>query len=201
MSKMEVQLDDQRAFDRRAYYRINDAVALRVEKIAEDGMEQAIERYQRDHARLGLSNLFAHEHQNSLPEFKSIEERHPEIARYLGTLHTRIEQLARALAQSEDDMPSYPTHKVDISGNGIRFVHDKPLFEDGHVLMNIVLFPDRIRLLCIARVINCDEGDSEYGGAEFPVALEFVHIHDGDRELLVKHIYALQLQSLRSRQD
>ena len=65
----------------------------------------------------------------------------------------------------------------------------------------MVLFPSMIGILTISRVIHCERMDD--GNSQFPwqVAVEYEHLRETDRELLVRHIMAKETEQLRAQRS
>ena len=60
------------------------------------------------------------------------------------------------------------------------------------------LLPSGLRLVIIARVAKVDESP-ERGG--YRISLDFEHLHEADREILIKHIHGKQMEALSSAQE
>jgi hypothetical protein len=198
MSKHDTPADD--LAERRDYFRINDAVALEVEPIAADALSDYEARFETDRLRCGLANYLSHRDEQLLPKRKKLEKRDPDLVSYLDELERRISLLADLVVNDGDGEPC-PSHVVNISGSGIDFAYHKPLPEGSYALLRIRLFPEQTRIMAIGRVMHAGHyADSKPGDAErgdFRAGMHFVRIHEEDRELLIKHIHSLQMQSLR----
>ena len=68
------------------------------------------------------------------------------------------------------------------------------------VELKLKLLPSGLRLVIIARVILV-ETDAGEDDRKFRVSLDFEHLHEADREILIKHIHGKQMEQLSSAQD
>lgn len=58
--------------------------------------------------------------------------------------------------------------------------------------------PSGLRLVIIARVVKV-EMDPDQG--ENRISLDFEHLHEADREILIKHIHRKQMEALSNAQE
>jgi len=65
------------------------------------------------------------------------------------------------------------------------------------VELKLKLLPSGLRLVIIARVVLV-ETDSSQDPGEYKISLDFEHLHEADRETLIKHIHGKQMESLSS---
>jgi len=195
--------------ERRDYFRVNDAVALHVEPIDAADLPALQARFDDERLRFGLGNYFAHCSEQILPQRKRIQSRYPDVADYLQSLEQRLDMLAGLLA-SDGGLAEASSHVANISGSGIDFAYHRPLAEGEHALLRVVLFPDQARILAIGKVVHtghyegCQPAGTRDGvgqAQQFRAGMRFEHIHEADRERLIKHIHGLQMQSLRTRRD
>ena len=60
------------------------------------------------------------------------------------------------------------------------------------VELNLELLPNKQKIVVFAKVVRCEQLASK----QFNITLDFEHIHESDREILIKHIHGKQLKSL-----
>ena len=60
------------------------------------------------------------------------------------------------------------------------------------------LLPSGLRLVIIARVVKVDDAPGQDGQL---ISLDFEHMHEADREILIKHIHGKQMEALSSAQE
>jgi len=87
----------------------------------------------------------------------------------------------------------------EIGATGIRFDSDKPLAEDTKLFMRIMLTSDRHYLETAAVVRRCVESINSDPAAPHGIAAEFVGFSEAESELLIKHLFQRESESLRMR--
>ena len=182
--------------ERRRYYRIDDYVALKVVALSEAELADRLAQSERDDASTLLMNRLRLQRDKHLPNLRAAQQRYPEIASYLVLLEEQIELLARVVTNQQDDLPDSPTDPVNLSAQGIRFNHATPMEAGDAMELHIKLFPSLVRVVVQGHVVNCAAIGADEGGEEFSIAADFTHIREEDRELLVKHIHRLQIDTL-----
>ena len=68
----------------------------------------------------------------------------------------------------------------------------------------MVLFPALVGIVTISRVVSCSRMEDDNTRFPWQVAVEYEHLRETDRELLVRHIMSKeteQLRALRSEND
>lgn len=195
---LELEYDDS---ERRQYFRINDRIAMVYVEVSQSDLETALNDFEERSWNCGITNRLIHQRELNLPELRAIKQKLPQVASYLESIEEQITWLAQLQTPDLLQIPSEPTHEVNISGTGLSFYCNDTLAPGMTVELRMRLFPSRFRLLAYGKVRWCthiDSRDSKYQNA---VGVEFSRIHDADRELLVKHIHKQQLSSLRARSD
>ncbi len=182
--------------ERRRSFRVDDQIGLRVRPLSPQQLAQALERFESKRRGFGLANEFARRRERLLPTLKPIEMSHPQIATYLEHLESKIDALAAQLG-GDADLPTHPSHAVNLSAHGLCFYHDHALSPGTALELYLRLFPSGIGLLALATVIWCGPCAQRPTGNSHAVAVDFSHIHDDDRNLLVKHTLDKELTALR----
>jgi len=203
MSSQVPAADDATELNRRETFRINDRVALAVEPLSEEEYRQrrAAGHGERDVQRILNSIIATGENQRGL--LRGIRDTDPAVAEYLQSLEERLNTLARLLGRAGRRVEDHPTHDVNLSGTGIRFNHDRQLARGTRLALEIQIFPSRTCLELLGTVVRSHERESTRRGPHWQVAADFSDIHPDDRELLIRHVHALQLDYVRrgSRRD
>ncbi|MEO0615000.1 MAG: hypothetical protein AAFY69_02595 [Pseudomonadota bacterium] len=86
----------------------------------------------------------------------------------------------------------------EIGATGIRFDHDLPIAEGSKVFLQVLLTADRHYLETAAVVRRTPEPICE-GSGRHGVAAEFVGFSEAESELLIKHLFQRESESLRMR--
>ncbi|MDH5765701.1 MAG: PilZ domain-containing protein [Gammaproteobacteria bacterium] len=183
--------------ERRDYFRIEDRLYLSYECITdEDYLKSPEILSQSGESSFSLTASFAtlnHENNHLLSNIKRTT---PEIAQYLAMLNQKIDSLGKHLLESSMELSQNNLVDANISASGIAFTARKSLDKNQALRIKIVLMPEKIGILTYGRVINCTQDNVQNG---FIISLDFEHILDNDRELLIKHNLNKQMIELRKR--
>ncbi len=175
--------------ERRRYYRIDDKVAFRLEPLARGDIDARIARFMTGDHAYSLRNDYNYAIEQHLGDRQRIEAKMPELARYLGVLEKQIERVTERLIGDDEDSMTRQT--VSISAQGIVVRTPQEVAPKQLVELALKLLPSGLRLVIIGRTVSVDRDEDGYR-----VALDFEHIHESDRELLIKHIHGKQMESL-----
>ncbi len=183
--------------DRRAYFRIDDAVRCRYRVLGD--ADQADARAAADGMACDftvMSHLEAIGQQAAVL-LRRIEARDPELAEYLGMLERKIDTLGRALIARDSDFASVAAVPVNISAGGMAMRTPEP-FERGAVLeLHLLLLPGLQGLICQAEVVSVEALSSAEENSPYLVRLNYRHLSDPDRDILIRHILRKQGELLR----
>ena len=87
----------------------------------------------------------------------------------------------------------------EVGATGIRFDYPEPLAEDSKLFLQIMLVADRHYLETAAVVRRRGEPSNPGRGDMFGIATEFVGFSEAEAELLIKHLFQREGESLRMR--
>ncbi len=202
MSKQDNQIDH--ADDRRNFFRVDDTIRLSLARVPEDEFEERVERL--DHDRAGnftvMSSLAAITAQMTIG-LRRIENRDPDLAAYLRAIDQKIEVIGRAFIAEESDEIAKQAVPVNLSAGGMCVGSHEAFAPGSHVEIRMLLFPSFTGLMIYGTVIDSaapkvDDGQ-EVQRFEQLVRVEFTHIREQDRELLIRHLLRRQSDQLRDR--
>jgi hypothetical protein len=180
--------------ERRRYYRIDDELLIAVSTIAKEQIDDHLEDFWANEHAFSIRNSFNFEIDQHLADRHKIVKKMPELGRYLAVLEKQIRHLTDQLI-SDDAEQSMTRKIVSLSAQGVAYFDDQSPPPDELVELKLTLLPSGIRLVIIARVVKIEQ-DPDLGGSR--VSLDFEHLHEADREILIKHVHARQLESLSS---
>lgn len=129
-----------------------------------------------------------------------VEEKKGQIYAYVQMIDRKLDMILDLLTKSKNE-GLYINKYVDVSigGAGIRFVSDVKLHAGEYVELRVILpmlpYPKITSLCQVTRSRNVTKVD---GVGDWEVALRFLTINEGDRDLLVKYIFARERESLRN---
>ncbi len=186
--------------ERRAFYRVNDAVALKVHKLDSTLLERAKDRIRQREYELQVLNGKGDDNSHLQTAIREVEAKHPEVANVFRLLESRLDALANMVANQDIVTADAPNAVASMSGSGLGFDWPTAFYEGDHLMVELTLFPARYQIEAIATVVRGNPANRSTNG-NFHCALEFSQIAAADRETLLQHIHHLQLQALRSRND
>lgn len=179
--------------ERRRFFRIEDIVSLKAEVIDEKQVPERLENFWKDQHQFSIRNEFNFQLEQHQSDLRKISAKMPELGRYLGLLQQQLDILTDKILQ-EDDKFTTLDKKVNLSAQGISFT-SKESAKVGDILeLHLKLNPGKQKIVVFSRVVKCEPVVDEQG--HYKIALDFEHIHEADREILVKHVHGKQLLAL-----
>lgn len=184
--------------ERREYFRIDDRVLLNLRPITEAEAAAVHERIvERVADRFTVAANFAVNSRATARLLHGLSSSSPDAARYMKLLDQKLNQLARLFVLDEIERGDYPLLNVNLSAGGL-VLPSRREFAAGELLeMRMVLYPDMVGILTVARVVYCERQAQQPGDFPWQVAVEYEHIRESDRDLLVSHIMARETELLR----
>lgn len=181
--------------ERRSSYRVSDRVGLRVSLVPAKAEQAALNNAKATRERFAMINKLLVSREKSLPAFRKIERRSPDVAKYLRHLEKQIEMVARVFGQAGNALPDEPTDDVSISASGLSFSSESAYPVDALLELRIVLFPEQVHLFLYGRVVRVE---SELDPDLPTVSVAFDDLSVDDSELLIKHLHNVQMHSLNN---
>lgn len=186
--------------ERRAFYRISDAVALKLNKLDPNALNAAIDKIKRQEFELQALASKGGADAQFQSALRDVEAKLPEVANLFRLFEQRIDALVNVIASQNIASEQSPNAVVSISGNGLAFDWTSAFYEGEHLAVEMTLFPSRVHIEAVAKVVRGNPNERSTDG-HFHCALEFVEIAHSNREQLLQHVHQLQIQALRSRND
>lgn len=177
--------------DRRRYFRISESVGVAYRVIADDHIMSAREV---PGDAVNIYGLLV-EHDEAIARLlEQLRPRDAVVAELASSLNKKINCIINQL-EMESRMIEQIAHKiyeVNISACGLALKVDEPIGSGALVQLDLVLLPEKRRLLTSAKVVSCDSlPDGHY------VRMNFVDMPLRDQELLIQHIVKRQGELLR----
>jgi hypothetical protein len=189
--------------DRRQFFRIDDTVKLGIRPIDQSELEARVADLEQGAVRSFsvMSSLEAVTAQMAV-NLRRIESRDPDLAAYLRGVDQKIEILGRAFLTEESDLVSDQARPVNLSAGGLSLDARGAMPIGQGVEIRMLLFPSFTGLLSYGEVVGCEALPS--GASDqytHQLRLEFVHLREQDRELLIRHVLRRQGEALRARRE
>lgn len=188
--------------ERRQYFRIADEVALEYRPIGDDEVEALLERmHSRFVDRFTAASSFAGTTRQMAHLIHKVQSESPELARCLQAIDQKLNMIAQLFVSEEMAVGEQSRQEVSLSAGGVAFRAPNELRTGTLLELRMVLFPSMSGILTVSRVIHCERASE--AGARFPwqVAVEYEHLRETDRELLVRHIMAKETEQLRAQRS
>ncbi len=185
--------------ERRRFFRIEDEVELTCRPIDMEQTDSILSNFWDNEHTLSIRNNFNFQIEQQITDFQKIESNNPELGRYLSMLQNQVDRLTAKLIDDEFDQ-SLTTTTASLSAQGISFDCNQDPLLDSLMEFNLKLLPSGLRLVIIARVVQI-EISTKHTKFNHRISLDFEHLHETDRELLIKHIHGKQMESLSIAQD
>jgi hypothetical protein len=186
--------------NRRRFFRIDDAVRLSYRAL--DAAELA-----EGATRLGdglggsfalMATLAAITQRNSV-HLRRIEQQSGDLAHYLRGLEQKIDAVARALLLQDAELPAKSEEPVNLSAGGLAIPVRDGLPAGTPLEIRLLLLPSLAGILAFGAVVDCGPppAGSDYPAGTLLMRVDFTHIRDEDRDLLIKHMLRRQGEQLR----
>lgn len=178
--------------ERRRFFRIEDIVSLKAEVIDEQQLPERLESFWNNQHQFSIRNEFNYRLEQHQADLKTISLKMPELGRYLSMLQQQLDILTDKILQDEDKFTEQEKN-VNLSAQGISFLSDEAASVGEIVELHLKLNPGKQKIVVFTRVVNCEPMEEN---GQYKIALDFEHIHEADREILVKHVHGKQLLAL-----
>ena len=181
--------------ERRRFYRIDDEVLLAVEQIDQAELDERLEDFWTNEHAFSIRNNYNFQIEQHIADRHKIDNRMPELGRYLGVLEKQIGRLTDKLIDNDNEQ-ALTSKTVNLSAQGIAYSDDQVPDQGEMVELKLRLLPSGLRLVIIARVVLVEKDQDSHR-----ISLDFEHLHEADREILIKHVHGKQIESLGSAQE
>jgi hypothetical protein len=187
--------------DRREYFRVDDTVSLSFQLVPESKLQARLDCLDKglDGEFTVMANLAVISQEMS-GTLRKIEGESPDTARYLKSLDNKIDLLGRAFVAWSSDLSDQPVNNVNLSASGIAFQTPEPIAVGAHMELKLLL-PSYTGLLIFGEVVACEKVNDPPGDAPFRVRVNFTHLREKDRDLLIRHVLKRQSEMLRKRRE
>lgn len=167
--------------ERREFDRVQDAVALQVQRLHELPAAGEVVSNVDSADKVRRANKY------DIDGYADVKRDYPAVANYVEALEERIRQLLLDGAISSES----PTHKVSLSASGMAFADNMLMYPGEQIGLTITLFPSLRRVACDARVISAGDAPEIANGEQHTYRLSFVRITDTDKQALDQHVQGL----------
>ncbi len=190
------------AVERRNFFRVDDSVSLSYHEISQDELEERIDRVDLElEGNFTVMSGIASINQNMSGIMHRIESAEPDIAEYLKAINNKIDILGRALLSNSNDLVEQPAQPVNLSASGLAFYSAEPVGNGMLLELRLLLIPSFTGIITFGEVVGCDPVDDVVGGFGYFIRVNFMHMRENDRDLLIRHVVKRQGEFLRKRRE
>lgn len=197
-------LHKQTGQDRRNYFRIDDTVRMSLRRVPPEELEASLDRLEHDLAGnfTVMSSLAAITAQMTAG-LRRIENRDPDLAAYLRAIDQKIEVIGRAFIVAEPELVAEAAVPVNLSAGGMCAGVEEHYEPGTDIEVRMLLFPSFTGLMIYGNVVECGPAMVDHPSERYQhvARIEFTHIREQDRELLIRHLLRRQSDQLRDRQE
>ena len=192
------------ARDRRRFFRIDDAVRFAYRSLTPAELEAGVARLNDGlGGAFALMATLAAISQRMSVTLRRIEHQNADIAHYLRGLDQKIDTVARTLLVQGSDLASRSAEPVNLSAGGLALPVQEGLAPGTPVEIRLLLLPSLAGILAYGSVVECTATAEQSG---FPpgsrvMRIDFTHIRDEDRDLLIRHMLRRQGEHLRRQRE
>jgi len=187
--------------ERRNFFRIDDSVSLSYHKIPEDELGERVDRVELElEGNFTVMSSIASINQNMAGIMHRIETEEPDIAEYLKAINNKIDIIGRALLSNENDLVEKPAQPVNLSASGLAFYTSESVDIGSILELRLMLMPSFTGIVTFGEVVGCDsvEDVGEFG---YFIRINYMHMRESDRDLLIRHVIKRQGEFLRKRRE
>ncbi|CAK0750497.1 PilZ domain-containing protein [Gammaproteobacteria bacterium] len=191
--------------ERRNYYRIDDSALLAYQIIPAEQLDYILARFYEGKFGQFIFNGDFIENDNDAvmaDALASIRVAQPTVAIYLEALDRKINLLSNFFMMRNKEIVDYPIRRINLSGGGIAFDVEQEIPFGNTMELKMVLLPRYNGVLAYATVVHCHKREnSNHHDYRLPwrVALNFSHIREIDRDIIIRHVLYQQATQLRRR--
>lgn len=185
--------------ERRRFFRIEDLMHLTYRVIDKDELTEKVDMLEKGLIEqfMVMSSLAAIS-ADMAATLRKIESVEPDVAAYLRALDRKIDTIGRAFMVDEVTAGNSDATAVNVSASGIAFDTNENLPVGALVELKMLLLPSCTGVLTYGEVVANDNVD-EKTGFSTQVRIDFTHLRDEDRDMLIKHAIKKQGDMLRER--
>jgi len=188
--------------EQREFFRIDDTAIVQFRTVSETEYQQLASATNDVPDKLTLKAKFDCLSRQLQPLHRTISSRHPDVAKYLSMLDTKLNMLTEQLIKDELDEVANSPQVVNIGAGGMSFSSDMPVMAGSLLELRLVLLPEMTGILTYANVISCVRSSSnDATGNEYQVAVQFERMKDEVRDIISRHVLTREQARLRQQKQ
>jgi hypothetical protein len=190
--------------DRRKFFRIEDSVSLSFRAVPPGDLAAKLERLDEDeNSDFTVMSSLAAISQEMAGMMHRIEVALPDVARYLKALDGKIDLLGRAFMAGNSELSEQRARLVNLSASGMAFSTAEAINVGTILELKLLLLSSFTGILSYSEVVGCERQQSADGDGDtlFQIRVNFSHMRENDRDVLIRHILKRQSALLRRERE
>lgn len=180
--------------EKRRFFRINDNISLSYELLDPDtakrGLNSSVGRLDNQYSLAATLDVLA---QESTRIMQRLDQQGSEMLELYKILDAKMNALAQVVMFVGSSVDRQTSRQVNLSATGLAFQQAESLALDQYLAIEMYL-PTTLALIKVyAKVVNCQT----LANGQYSISVDYTHIQEEDRELLIKHVVRKQWQQLR----
>ena len=189
--------------DRRDYFRIDDVVKISYHRVPTEELTERLERLEEEFSsNFTVMSSFSAIGQQMALQLHRIESNSPDVAACIKALDQKLNILGQAFMAQEDGLIEQPAQAVNISAGGIALNGVEEIKIGTTLEIKLLLLPSLTGVLIYGEVVACDANEeSDSDDYPYQLRIDFSHMRESDRDILIRHILRRQGEWLRKRRE
>ena len=185
--------------ERRRFFRIEDLMHLSYREIDESELDRKVELLEKGMVeQFMINSSLAAITADMAATLRKVEVTDPDVASYLKSLDRKIDLVGKAFMADEVSVGENQAAPVNLSASGIAFETEEPIAEGTNIELKMLLMPTFTGILTYGKVIGNVKSETE-GKTCNQVRIDFTHVREEDRDMLIRHVIRKQGDMLRER--
>jgi len=186
--------------ERRNFFRIDDSVTMSYQVVTQEELPQRMDDVEAE-ANFTLMGSMASINQNMAGIMHRIEENDHDVAAYLKAINNKIDILGRALLSNDNGLTEQSAQPVNLSASGLAFYTSEKVDTGAILELKLLLQPSFTGIITFGEVVGSDLVDEQVDGFDYFTRVNFMHLRERDRDLLIRHVIIRQSEVLRRRRE
>ncbi len=188
--------------DRRRFFRIEDSISLSYHLVPPEDLDLRLQRLETEmESNFTVASSLASISQRMAAVLHKIAVESPEVAQYLQALDQKIDLVGRALLSTDSSLEEQQAQPVNLSASGMAFHSNQPEKPGSILELRLILLPSLMGLLIYGEVVDCEKLDQPEQGFSHSIRVDFAHMRESDRDVLIRHVIQRQTKMLRQRRE
>lgn len=187
--------------ENRRFFRVTDEISMMLKKVNAEYIKENFKDIPEHLEDGSLGAELEILNQECLLVLGRIERTSPDLVEYLKIVEHKINLLAQSIIKASNALAKTPLRHVSLSASGLECESDGP-HSKGELLEIELLLPSSLAsIICYAHIVYCRENTLKHKNHPYLIGMEFTHIREKDRELIIKHVVKRQMQQIRENKE